>query len=280
MSLDLLAAIETVRVPFINWQYVYCWFAGLFGAGCRDDVTVPTIDVPNVSGLTDVATTTATVAIDTVRDTGGGFWSWLWPFGEPSSAIDTVSSGTTALDMSWWTYVSASVPEPVLAFVSSVGSVLSVMWGVFSAVSFTISGALFVLLLTVLVLFTLLRLREWRTYGALSTHGRVRPRGTELWQNLLDAAMTPEPKRWREALLAADEILGSILGTAGFDGRTTAERLRVVPDGAFVSLPQAWEAHRIKNFVIQRSSNYILTQRETFRVMKLYEQVFEEFDFI
>ncbi len=125
-----------------------------------------------------------------------------------------------------------------------------------------------------------IRLTEWSRYGTLPPRPSGKSYGWSRWQDLLDAAMSTEPKRWRDGIIAADAMLGELLSKLGYFGEATAEQLRQVPEGAFVTLPQAWEAHRVKSFVAQRSSNFILTQREAFRVMKLYEQVFEEFDFI
>ena len=92
--------------------------------------------------------------------------------------------------------------------------------------------------------------------------------------------MSSDPKRWRESILGADMILGELFTTLGYQGATTDAQIRHVPDDAFANLPAAWEAHRIRNFISSPSSHFILTQREAFRVMKLYEQVFREFDFI
>jgi carboxylesterase type B len=97
---------------------------------------------------------------------------------------------------------------------------------------------------------------------------------------ILDRTISLEPKAWKESVQEADIMLGELLAKLGYQGQNTHERLRAVQEGAFVTLPNAWEAHRIRNFISAPSSDYILTQREAFRVLKLYEQVFEEFDFI
>jgi hypothetical protein len=126
----------------------------------------------------------------------------------------------------------------------------------------------------------LIRYQELSAYGTLTRQSAVASGLRSRWQLLLDQAISTDPKAWRSAILDADIMLGELLLKLSYQGDTTAERLRAVPEGAFVTLPNAWEAHRIRNFVSARSSDYILTQREAFRVMKLYEQVFEEFDFI
>ena len=93
-------------------------------------------------------------------------------------------------------------------------------------------------------------------------------------------AKSTNPKLWRDSILEADRMLGKILGDLGYKGINTAEKMRNLPEDAFVTVPAAWEAHRVRNFVSQETSDFILTQREAFRVLKLYEQVFEEFNIV
>ena len=273
MSIDLLAAANAVPpVPFINWQYIYCWLVSLFGRVCATDpATLPDVDVPSVGDVVSVATTTA--------ESSGGFWSWLWPFGHGGSA-DAIAATSTAADVGFWAGVAAIIPGPIKAIFIGIGTVLGWLWGAFSFLSFTLSALLFVALLVVIGGLILIRLKEWGELGMLPPKKLGTSYGRSRWQDMLDAAMSTEPKRWREGILAADWMLGELLTRLGYHAEATSEQLRTVPEGAFVTLPQAWEAHRIRNFIASRNSNFILTQREAFRVMKLYEQVFEEFDFI
>lgn len=259
-------------VPFINWQYVYCYIISLFGKKCVEDVIeIPAVDVPTV----DVSTVGAIG--DAALEASSGPWSWLWPF---QGAATTVDAAGAASNVGFWAGMGALVPGPLKVVFAVIGSVLSFLWGAFSFLSFTVSGLLFLALLVALVALALIRVKEWTDYGTLPPRATGKSYGWSRWQDLLDAAMTADPKRWREGILSADDMLGELLTRVGYYGKNTAEQLRSIPEGAFVTLPQAWEAHRVRNFIAQKSSNFILTQREAFRVMKLYEQVFEEFDFI
>ncbi len=269
---DLLAqtsqAVE--YIPFLNLQYLYCFFVSLFGGSCNPEVGAVDVEVPTVEGVGDIATTTAQAA--------DGFWSWLWPFGGGQEVA--VSTTTATESTGFWTGIVSSVPDPVLAVFSAIGTVISFLWTVFSWLSYSVSALFFIAITAALVGLILIRMKEWSTLGTLPPRPTGKSYGWSRWQDLLDASMAVEPKRWREAILAADGMLGELLTKLGYHGETTHEQLRSVPEGAFVTLSQAWEAHRIRNFVAQRNSNFILTQREAFRVLKLYEQVFEEFDFI
>lgn len=157
---------------------------------------------------------------------------------------------------------------------------LHALWSVYSTLAYSVSGMFALSLISTAGGLIWLRYTELKKYGHLppepeGSHGM---RGR--WDALLERAMSTNPKEWREGILAADDMLGELLGTVGYKGEGTSEKLKGVSEGAFVTLPAAWEAHRVRNFVSEGQSNFILTQREAFRVMKLYEQVFEEFKFV
>lgn len=154
------------------------------------------------------------------------------------------------------------------------------LWSLYSTLAYSVSGMLALSLVSTVGGLMWLRYTELKKYGRLPPE----PKGSHgmrgRWEALLEQAMSTNPKEWREAILTADGMLGELLGNVGYKGADTAEKLNAVPEGAFVTLPAAWEAHRVRNFVSAGQSNFILTQREAFRIMKLYEQVFEEFKFV
>ncbi len=234
-------------LKFLNLQYWYCIIYSLFGGRCTEtQLGIPSVDVNaqiTAGGTTATTTTAVTAAHQTAH-----WWSSLV---EGGSAVGTA----------------------ILAF-------LSLLWGIYSAIAYTVSGVLALSIIGSATGLILLRMRELATYSTLPQAPVAAHTLRNRWQSLLDNAMSTDPKRWREGILDADVMLGELLGTLGYKGASTAEQMQQVPESAFVTISEAWEAHRIRNFVSMRSSDYILTQREAFRVMKLYEQVFEEFDFV
>lgn len=293
MSTNLAAVAEAITdtvpaVPFINWQYVYCWIISLFGAKCNSNT--PTVDVPSVEGVGDAVVDGAVGAGSAVGDaasgaanaaTDPGFWSWLWPFGSSGSdaaSVGGAASGGVTGDAGF--SLVSYVPEPVLVLFNFIADVFLFLWSLFSALSYTASLLLLFAIIAALAGLAYIRFTEWSKFDTLPPRPSGKNFGWSRWQDLLDAAMSTEPKRWKDGILAADQMLGELLAKLGYVGDSTQVQLSRVPEGAFVTLPQAWEAHRVRNFVAQKNSNFILTQREAFRVMKLYEQVFEEFDFI
>jgi hypothetical protein len=258
-------------VPFLNLQYFYCLIYSFFGGDCSK-VSTTAGDVVVAAG--DIATSTIPV------EAPGGFWSWLWPFGDLGlSSANSVAGGAQAT-ASWASTLGAYFPESVVTVLLAVGTLISVLWSVFSWLSYSVSGILAMAIVSSIVMIVYVRMKEWNQFSALPPAESRKSYSWSRWQDLLNEAMTSNPMHWRHAILEADGMLGELLSRLGYAGETTSEMMRHVPDDAFVTVPQAWEAHRIKNFVAQQSSDYILTQREAFRTMKLYEQVFEEFDFI
>ncbi len=268
-------------IPFLNLQYIYCYIASLFGKACAANavaVTVPSVDTSGVEGAINTATTTVSNTVGQAEQ--GGFWSWLWPFGHSSTASDVVAATSTASDVGFWSGMFHALPTFLQNIVIGTGVLLSVLWSTFSFLSYTLSGLLVIAILVSAFGILYIRMSEWTEYGVLPARNNGHTYGWSRWQDLLNGAMSTEPKHWRVAIAAADDMLGELLTRIGYHGKSTSEQMRSIPEGAFVTLPAAWEAHRIKNFVAAKNSNFILTQREAFRVMKLYEQVFEEFDFI
>jgi hypothetical protein len=46
------------------------------------------------------------------------------------------------------------------------------------------------------------------------------------------------------------------------------------------TLNQAWEAHKIRNAIAHQGADFLLSEREAKRVVSLYREVFQEFDYI
>jgi len=232
---------------FLNLEYWYCLVYSLFGGGCGSlNLPDPSLDIGGASISSGLATTT--VVDGGITGGNGGFLASL-----------SVLGGTA------W---------------QAIGGVLVSIWTLYSGFAYTVSGFLAMSILGSVLGVLFIRYLELSKYGVLPPEAAdAHPLRTR-WNKLLEGAMSSDPREWRESILEADIMLGDLLEKFGYQGETTADKMRVIPEDAFITLPAAWEAHRVRNFVSQRASDFILTQREAFRVMKLYEQVFEEFKYV
>lgn len=89
-----------------------------------------------------------------------------------------------------------------------------------------------------------------------------------------------DESKWKLAILEADIILSELLESLHLNGEGVGEKLKSVEQGDFDRIDEAWEAHKIRNAIAHEGSDFLLTQREAKRVIRLYKSVFDEFKII
>lgn len=99
------------------------------------------------------------------------------------------------------------------------------------------------------------------------------------WEKVLAYLESDNQSDWKQAIIEADNLLDEMVGAMRYPGENLGERLKNVEPSDFLTLQEAWEAHKVRNR-IAHESDFSITRREARRVMELYEQVFREFNFI
>lgn len=130
-----------------------------------------------------------------------------------------------------------------------------------------------------------INLEEKKIYGhALDDEflGEVenKPRVNAKWEKVLAHAHSQNPADWRVAIIEADVMLEDLLKAVGYDGEGIGEMLKKVEPSDMLTLDKAWEAHKIRNRIAHAGQDFDLTERETLRVIGLFEEVFNEFQII
>ncbi|MBI1999417.1 MAG: hypothetical protein HYS74_02065 [Parcubacteria group bacterium] len=100
------------------------------------------------------------------------------------------------------------------------------------------------------------------------------------WQHVLDYMDSPNESDWRLAIIEADSMLENILDKMGYIGATIGDRLKGIEQSDFLTLNEAWEAHKVRNRIAHEGTAFRLTKREADRVINLFRKVFEEFHYI
>lgn len=103
---------------------------------------------------------------------------------------------------------------------------------------------------------------------------------TDKWVHIKQMIDSSNPNDWRQAIIEADIMLDQLVTSAGYQGATLGEKLKNIERGDFPKIQEAWDAHKIRNEIAHRGSDYVLTRREALRAIHLYEQVFSEFYFV
>jgi hypothetical protein len=84
------------------------------------------------------------------------------------------------------------------------------------------------------------------------------------------------PDDWKLAIIEADVMMDQALKQRGYAGASLGERLRSVSPTALPSINDAWQAHKVRNFIAHHGHEYVLTKREAEETMKRYERVLDD----
>lgn len=109
-------------------------------------------------------------------------------------------------------------------------------------------------------------------------HGE--PLENKRWLRVVELINSEESPNWKLAILEADIMLQDMLDTMGYQGQSIGEQLQQVEKSDFRTLDSAWEAHKIRNSIAHEGEEFLITQREAQRVIRLFEEVFLEFQYI
>ena len=103
---------------------------------------------------------------------------------------------------------------------------------------------------------------------------------SQKWQQVMNHVNSQNPAEWRLSILEADVMLDDMMQHLGFHGDTLGERLKNTSKADFKNIDSAWEAHKIRNAIAHEGSGFLLSQRESKRVIELYQVVFNEFKYV
>lgn len=154
---------------------------------------------------------------------------------------------------SWW---------PTFRLVSAVLSVVAIAWGLYAY-------------------FKLRQIEheEEKIYGHDDVDALIavsaKPEN-DRWEKILAHSHSNNPAEWHLAIMDADVLMDETLRARGYGGEGLAEILKSIEPTDMLTLDAAWDAHKVRNRVAHDGPAFELTERETRRVISLYEAVFKE----
>lgn len=156
------------------------------------------------------------------------------------------------------------------------------LWSLFQIFSAILSTLLIFGIVYAVIRIWQIRKEEVAIYGSRKSSQLeyVTQEGNKRWEKIMELASSENPKEWRLAIMEADVLLDELVTKMGYRGESLGEKMKGIEKSDFTTLELAWEAHKVRNTIAHSSSDFILTQREARRIMNLYKQVFEEFQFI
>ncbi len=103
---------------------------------------------------------------------------------------------------------------------------------------------------------------------------------SEKWQVVQRHIFSQNPAEWRLAIIESDSLLDDLTIYLNLPGETLGERLKNATPSEFKNIQAAWEAHKTRNKIAHSGSDFELTHAEANRVIRMYEDVFNEFKYI
>src|SRR3989344_4152956 len=116
--------------------------------------------------------------------------------------------------------------------------------------------------------------------SSVSDGDEIRELKNEKWEKVMKYANSDSASDWRLAIIEADVMLEELLRTLGYEGESVGEMLKSVDKNEFLIIEDAWEAHKVRNAIAHSGGDFQLNERETKRVVALFEKVFKEFQVI
>lgn len=96
------------------------------------------------------------------------------------------------------------------------------------------------------------------------------------WHYINTLIESPNESDWRVAIMEADSMLEESLQDKGLSGSTVSELLEGAKESGYRNIQDAWDAHLVRNKIAHEGSDYPLSQVEGRRVIKMFQNFFEE----
>jgi hypothetical protein len=96
------------------------------------------------------------------------------------------------------------------------------------------------------------------------------------WHYILTLVESPNDSDWRVAIIEADSMMEEILKEKGMSGNTVSELLEGAKESGYRSIQDAWDAHLVRNKIAHEGLDFLISQFEARRTIKMFQNFFEE----
>jgi hypothetical protein len=167
-------------------------------------------------------------------------------------------------------YVITSVPAlsgPLVAFAMSA-------YALAVTLSTIVSMAAIIIIVYALIQILEMRAEESKELGLAMTWEREKAQKNERWSRVEHYMTSLNPSDWKVAILEADNILDEVTERMGYQGQTLGERMKRISPSDFPYLEEAWEAHKMRNAIAHKGTDYVLTRSDAEHAINIYYRIF------
>lgn len=121
---------------------------------------------------------------------------------------------------------------------------------------------------------------ETKKLGLALNWNSERKQKNERWVRVETYMTSLNQSDWKIAILEADNILDQIVERMGYDGATLGERMKQIEASDFPYLEEAWVAHKTRNSIAHKGTDYELSRSDAERTINIYHRVFKELGYL
>lgn len=153
-----------------------------------------------------------------------------------------------------------------------------------------IISALLSITFLAIIIFSIVRLVEIQIYDkkeieheihkALLKEKEKERMANPRWHYILTLIESPNESDWRVAIIEADSMMEESLKERGLSGGNVSELLEGARGSGYRSIQDAWDAHLVRNKIAHDGTDFPISQVEGRRVIKMFQNFFEELGLI
>ena len=131
-----------------------------------------------------------------------------------------------------------------------------------------------------LLLVKMKRIHRESKKKAVSRRVKFEEVKSKRWEVVQKHMASDNPAEWKLAVIEADSMLEAMVKKMGYGGASLGESMKMIKKTDFVTLDDAWKAHKVRNFIAHQGSSFLLSKHQAKEVIGLYGKVFKEFEMI
>ena len=158
--------------------------------------------------------------------------------------------------------------------------------GLSSLISFLKTIATFISMIAlVIIVYSFIRISELasaesKKLGLALNWSSERKQKNERWERVEQYMTSLNVSDWKIAILEADNILDDVTERMGYKGENLGERMKQIEASDFPYLEEAWQAHKMRNTIAHKGTDYELTRSEAEQTINIYHRVFKELGYL
>ena len=141
------------------------------------------------------------------------------------------------------------------------------------------------MLALVVIIYSFMRISELsalesKKLGLALNWSSERKQKNERWERVEQYMSSLNVSDWKIAILEADNILDDVIERMGYKGANLGERMKSIEASDFPYLEEAWQAHKMRNTIAHKGTDYELTRSEAEQTINIYHRVFKELGYL